>query len=824
MSRLLRLRPKLAFACSPGCIAALVVAALVAVLWMSTWQRVRFESGQAIADASAANANLAIGYEESVDNALGDVDQLLRLAEIEYRDQGWAASGTIAQWQLDRELVRGIAVSNADGATVLAAGEARFLGPAIAEISRQHGLSGEAGLQVGRPRTLDIDGTAEVRLFISRRMSQPDGSYAGTAVALVNPAFFTRFFRHVDPDAVAVVTLVALDGTAIARRVLGSATFDVDMRSSTLFSRLPAQPSGSFTSRGVLEGVPRLMSYRTMAHYPLVVMVGSSLDATLAPVRERARLYYGLAVAASALIAMVALGLLGAVRRHREDFEALRRTEAILRQTAARKEAITEHMAGGVVIAALDGTILSVNRSGAAMFGYSSAEMIGTRVRRLVAEPDRARVDDLLAQAQANPASRDHGVQEFRGLRKDGTTFEVEALGSIVTFDGQANVVSIVHDITERKGLERAVRRSEALYRATFDQAMLGIVHTGLDGRFIRANRQACEMLGYGEQEMLSRGYRDVTHPEDLVESARRHEELLADPARHFEFQVTRRYLRKDGSILWGLASVGVIRGEDGMPEFFLTMVQDVTELKRVDEMKNEFISTVSHELRSPLTSIRGSLGLLAGGVAGELPKAAHDLAVIGERNCERLIRLVNDLLDTQRMESGRMRFELRPTDVRALATRAVESMQGYAIGRNVKLRLQLPVRAMGANVDPDRFIQAATNLISNAVKFSPAGMAVEVAVERTPSGRVRLEVRDHGPGVPTEFEGRIFERFSQADSSSTRAQGGTGLGLYITKGIVERLGGTIGFASKAGEGAAFYIELAAAELPATEREQELSA
>jgi PAS domain S-box-containing protein len=364
-----------------------------------------------------------------------------------------------------------------------------------------------------------------------------------------------------------------------------------------------------------------------------------------------------------------------------------------------------------------------------------------------------------------------------------------------------------VHDITRRKALERSMRRSEALFRATFDQALLGIVHTDLEGRFIRVNRRACEQLGYTEDELLALGYLEVTHPEDLTESAAHHQRLLAHPKEPFEYQVTRRYLRKDGSVLWALASVGVIRDDDGMPEFFLTMVQDITELKKVEEMKNEFVSTVSHELRSPLTSIRGSLGLLAGGAAGPLPKAAHDLAVIGERNCERLIRLVNDILDTERMEAGRMRFELQRSDLGSLAARAIEAMQGYALGRKVELRLLAPARPLAAEVDPDRFIQVLTNLVSNAVKFSPPASRVEIAVLEH-DGNARIEVRDHGPGIPDEFRDRVFQRFAQADASSTRAAGGTGLGLYIAKGIVERFGGTIGFETAAGRGTTFHVEL----------------
>jgi PAS domain S-box-containing protein len=463
-------------------------------------------------------------------------------------------------------------------------------------------------------------------------------------------------------------------------------------------------------------------------------------------------------------------------------------------------------MAGGVIIAAASGTIMSVNRAACAMHGYEPGQVIGLRLALLAHESDRARLEGILAQL-ASPTQLQNGSAEFLALRRDGSTFEAEMLFSAVAIDGARSLVGIVHDIAQRKALEGSVKMSEALFRATFDQALVGIVHTDLNGRFIRANHRACEMLGYTEDEMLAMGYREVTHPEDLAASAARHASLLAGPQQAFEYNVTRRFLRHDGSVLWALASLNLIRSENGQPNFFLTMVQDITGLKRVEQMKSEFISTVSHELRSPLTSIRGSLGLLAGGVAGALPKGARELVLIGERNCERLIRLVNDILDTEKMDAGRMRFDLHTTDLRPLVDRAIESMEGYAAERHVVLRVARPQEPLLAIVDDDRFVQVLTNLLSNAVKFSPEKGGVEIALSRGAGERLRLTVSDHGPGIPEEFRPRMFQRFAQADSSSSRKQGGTGLGLCIAKGIMERLGGSIGYDTGAG-GTTFEVLL----------------
>jgi PAS domain S-box-containing protein len=381
---------------------------------------------------------------------------------------------------------------------------------------------------------------------------------------------------------------------------------------------------------------------------------------------------------------------------------------------------------------------------------------------------------------------------------------------SSVVIDGARSLIGIVHDVSVRKALETAHRRAETLYRANFDQAMVGILHMSIDGRFIRVNHAACEMLGYTEAEALALGYRDITQAEDLQTSAARFEALLGDPKRAFAYHVTRRVVCRDGSVRWALGSVSLVRTEDGAPDFFLLMLQDITELKRVEQMKDEFVSTVSHELRTPLTCIRGSLGLLAGGVVGRLPDAARNLVVIAERGCERLIRLVNDILDTERIAAGGLQFDLRVAELRPLVEQAMESIEGFAQAQRVKLRMKAPAAPVLANVDAERFIQVLTNLVSNAVKFSPSGAAVDVTLSQSVDRGARLEVRDRGPGIPREFQARIFRRFSQADASSAGQKGGAGLGLSIAKAIVDHLGGTIGYRTSADAGTVFFVQLPA--------------
>ncbi|MDO8386447.1 MAG: ATP-binding protein, partial [Polaromonas sp.] len=240
----------------------------------------------------------------------------------------------------------------------------------------------------------------------------------------------------------------------------------------------------------------------------------------------------------------------------------------------------------------------------------------------------------------------------------------------------------------------------------------------------------------------------------------------------------------------------------------FYSLASAVTELKRIDRMKSEFVSTVSHELRTPLTSIRGSLGLISGGVAGVLPDAAKNLIAIASNNCERLIRLINDILDIEKIESGKMGLNVQPTDLGPLLAQVLAANSHYGASQAVPLKLEMPDGTLVVRADSDRLVQVITNLLSNAMKFSPPDTPVEVRLLRAAGSRVRVEVRDRGPGIPEEFRKRIFQKFSQADSSDTRAKGGTGLGLNISRAIIERLGGSIGFDTEAGVGTTFFFEL----------------
>ena len=232
------------------------------------------------------------------------------------------------------------------------------------------------------------------------------------------------------------------------------------------------------------------------------------------------------------------------------------------------------------------------------------------------------------------------------------------------------------------------------------------------------------------------------------------------------------------------------------------------TERKRLEWMKDEFVSSVSHELRTPLTSISASLALLMTSVAGTLSDPAARLLRIASTNSQRLVRLVNDILDIEKLESGQVVFNFRRVNVRSLVDEVIDANRASAEACGVRIRLLEDMHICDdSRADPDRLYQVITNLLSNAVKFSPPDSEVVVAVENG-SGVVRFSVSDHGSGIPAEFRPHIFERFAQADGTDSRLRSGTGLGLSIVKEIVDRLGGRVNFADVPGGGTVFQVDL----------------
>jgi len=272
-------------------------------------------------------------------------------------------------------------------------------------------------------------------------------------------------------------------------------------------------------------------------------------------------------------------------------------------------------------------------------------------------------------------------------------------------------------------------------------------------------------------------------------------------------FCIDHRIVRPDGRVLVLQARGEVITGEDGTPLRLVGTGQDITERYELERAKDEFTSVVSHELRTPLTSIRGSLGLLESGVLGKLPAQGQRMVEIAVQNTDRLVRLINDILDIERINSGQIDMHPQSCDARELIDCACDAVASLADAANVSVVIE--TERVALSVDADRIIQTLTNLISNAVKFSPPDSSVHVSCLLR-DAEVLFEVSDDGRGIPAENLDSIFGRFAQVDASDSREKGGTGLGLAICRSIVEQHGGRIWAQSEPGQGATFSFVLPA--------------
>jgi PAS domain S-box-containing protein len=319
-------------------------------------------------------------------------------------------------------------------------------------------------------------------------------------------------------------------------------------------------------------------------------------------------------------------------------------------------------------------------------------------------------------------------------------------------------------------------------------------------GQFVEVSRSSVAILGYQPEEMTGRNGTEFLHPPDREKTRK---EMRSARAGHLMHNFECRHLHKDGRVVT-LEWTG-IWSEPEQRHFLIG--RDVTISRRNEGMKDEFVATVSHELRTPLTSIAASLALLAGGAAGALPDSVMRLIAIAHTNAQRLVRLINDILDIEKIESGTTIFKLGRVAARRLVEQAIEANRGFAAGFGVSVRLNAASEEAMVRADPDRLTQVVTNLLSNAVKFSPRGREVEVRIGQH-LDNVRIAICDRGCGIPQEFGSRIFEKFAQADASDARQKGGTGLGLSIVKQIMIRLNGDVGFEPNPGGGTIFYVDL----------------
>jgi two-component system sensor histidine kinase VicK len=399
---------------------------------------------------------------------------------------------------------------------------------------------------------------------------------------------------------------------------------------------------------------------------------------------------------------------------------------------------------------------------------------------------------------------------EYRFRTSTGSYAEVLSRGYIV--QGVAGeplrMIGVTMDVTERKRAEHAY--TTQILNAAAD----GIYGVDAAGDTTFANEAAARLLGWSTDELIGRNMHDIAHHHlsdgtDYAWTAcPEYTTLQTGEAGHNDRDV---FWRRDGSAVAVEYATTPIRDSEGTVTGAVVTFRDVSERRAIEKMKDEFVSIVSHELRTPLTSIRGALGLMAGGRLGAMPETAKRMLAIAVSNTDRLVLLINDILDIERIGADGITLTRHACDSYQLMIQAIELIRPMADRAGVRLRC--PPCDATVWADPDRLLQAFSNLLSNAVKFSPAG--AEITLSATAAGtNVVFEVADHGRGIPADKLDLIFERFQQVDASDSREKGGTGLGLAICKSIVRSHGGEIQAASTPGKGSRFQFTIPI--LPAT--------
>jgi two-component system, OmpR family, sensor histidine kinase VicK len=494
------------------------------------------------------------------------------------------------------------------------------------------------------------------------------------------------------------------------------------------------------------------------------------------------------------------------------DVTTQRAAEATLRESEARYRQLIEGSLGMVCTHDLRGNLLTINTHGAETIGRSVEEMIGHNLVEFIASEKQAALPAYLKKIGETGEAQgmlhlSHADSEVRAVAYRNKLIVVPGRAPYVLGFG----VDISEQVRAEGRLRTLTRQSDSILASVGD----GIYGIDLDGKVTFVNAAATQMLGYKQDEMLGHVMHNLIHhtrsdgtPYDSADSPIRKSLTNFDTVRvsneifwrkdgtSFPVEyVARPQIDSQSSDSEGLKPLGVV-----------VAFTDTTERRALDRMKDEFISTVSHELRTPLTSLRGALGLLAGGALANRPEKTQQMLEIAISNSDRLVRLVNDILDLERISSGKTELHSTMCSAEDLLRRAAGVQQNRTPRPNI--RIFFAAHGVSVWADADRILQTLNNLLSNAIKFSPAGSEIHLTARNLDDSEAIIEVRDQGRGIPADKLEHIFDRFQQGDASDSRDMGGTGLGLAICRSIINQHGGRIWATSVEGQGTTIHFTL----------------
>lgn len=500
------------------------------------------------------------------------------------------------------------------------------------------------------------------------------------------------------------------------------------------------------------------------------------------------------------------------------DITSRKQMESELKRVNTLQRAILDSAIYMVISTDSKGIIQIFNKSAEQNLGYRAEELVGKFTPVVLHD-----INEIEARALALSKELGESIpadfstfiikaktgipdeNEWTFIRKDGSRFPV--LLCVTALFNQKNeitgFVGVIRDLSEQKKFQKAIQEGENRFSTLVKNALDSVITTDNDGIIQSFNQASEKIFRYSMHDILGKNVKSLL---DDAEASTLLTFLSKNDVGEFN-GISKEILgkRKNGEFFSAEISISQVVF-DGLP-WFIWIIRDITERKKLDRLKDEFVSMVSHELRTPLTSIKGSLSLILGGKSGPINPQTEKLLEIALRNSNRLAAIVNDILDIEKIEAGSLVFNLGSYDLIPLIRSSVEFNKPFAEQSRVDLEFQEDFPSLMASVDPQRLIQVLTNLLSNAIKFSPQGSKVIIKAENL-QNKIRISVIDQGFGIPEEFHSRIFQKFVQVDSSDQRKKGGAGLGLNISKMIIEKFGGTIGFKSEINKGSTFFIDL----------------
>lgn len=468
---------------------------------------------------------------------------------------------------------------------------------------------------------------------------------------------------------------------------------------------------------------------------------------------------------------------------------------ATIEESKKRQKALVDNAVDVICSIDANDVFTMVSPASERVWGYRDSELVGKSLTDILVEED---IEETLQCLDTIKKVESTVPVENRVRCPDGKIINV--LWSVYWSESEETLYCVAHDITARKMVEKVLKESEEHTRQMMEGLPVGLLVIDSNGKIQLANHKTQQMFGLKSSELVGKNLSTLLKSNDNVDQSEWMKELISSASGHVLELVA---VKQNGAEF----PVELSSSETFVTQRALHLVAmlDVSERHEIERLKREFVAMVSHDLKTPLSSVRGMLVLLSAGAAGELPAKAGPMVKTAEGQLERLIKLINDLLDVQKMEAGKFQINIEEVSIRSILEQSYDAVEQVADQNEVTLEIFGGDERV--NADPDRIIQVVVNLLSNAIKFSPKGSQVDMRIVKDPEF-VEVQVEDRGRGIKEEFREAIFERFKQVEASDATEKKGTGLGLAICKMIIEEHHGTIGVRSVEGEGSTFWFRL----------------